>query len=65
MLKINKKRLQGKELTYSEWCSINSYKGWLKWCDSYRLQQKYLKPLEKYAETYYLYHVKGKGENYD
>lgn len=65
MLNLNKKRLKGQELTYSEWCSINSYKGWLKWCDSYRLQQKYLKPLEKYAETYYLYHVKGKGENHD
>lgn len=65
MVAINKKRLNGQELTYSEWCSINSYKGWLKHCDSYRLQQKYLMPLEKYAENYYLNHIKGKGENHD
>lgn len=58
---INRKRLQGKDLNYSEWCSINSYKGWLKHCDSYRLQMKYLQPLESYAEKYYLENIKKKG----
>lgn len=28
--------------TYSEWCSFNSYKGWLGNCDSYRLFKKYI-----------------------
>lgn len=22
-------------MNYSEWCAINSYKGWLKYCDRY------------------------------
>lgn len=63
MVAINKKRLNGQELTYSEWCSINSYKEWLKHCDSYRLQQKYLKPLEEYAEIIICKTLKRKGEN--
>lgn len=33
---INKSRL-----TYSDICTLNSYEGWLKWCDSYRLREKY------------------------
>nr|UVY03876.1 MAG: MatK/TrnK amino terminal region [Bacteriophage sp.] len=61
MVAINKKRLNGKSLTYSEWCSINSYKGWLKHCNSYRLQIKYLKPLEQYADNYYNQNIKMKG----
>lgn len=44
--------LQKKDvLTYSENGSINSYKGWLKYCDSYRLRQKYLVPLK---DKYYI-----------
>ena len=61
MVKINKKRLNGKPLNYSEWCSINSYKGWLIHCDSYRLSQKYLCPLEQYANQYYIQNIKMKG----
>ena len=61
MVAINKKRLNGDPLTYSEWCSINSYKGWLQHCDSYRLQQKYLAPLEQYANAYYINNIKKKG----
>lgn len=34
--------------TYSEWCSFNSYKGWLGNCDSYRLFKKYMEPLIEY-----------------
>lgn len=33
-------------LTNSENSAINSYKGWLKFCDSYRLREKYLVPLK-------------------
>lgn len=60
MNKVNRHRLEGKELTYSEWCSINSYKGWLLHCDSYRLQQKYIAPLQKYADAYYIFNIKNK-----
>lgn len=33
-------------LTYKENCTINSYKGWLKYCNSYRLHNKYFKPFQ-------------------
>lgn len=61
MRNINKKRMNDQELNYSEWCSINSYKGWLKWCDSYRLSQKYIKPIEQFAQDYYEKYIKKKG----
>jgi len=39
-------------ISYKDNCSIQSYKGWLKHCDSYRLYQKYIKDLEiRYAEN--------------
>lgn len=41
------------QMTFSQWCSINSYKGWLLYCDGYRLSQKYVAPLEPYAEKFY------------
>lgn len=58
MLKIKKKCEEGKGLTYSEWCSANSYKGWLIWCDGYRLTQKYIKPIQKYLDNYYITEIK-------
>lgn len=48
----------GNMMNYSEWCCINSYKGWLKWCDSFRLQQKYVVPLLPYADDYYTHNIK-------
>ena len=57
---INKKCLAGYEMTYSEWCSINSYKGWLLWCDSYRLTEKYITPIQSFADDYYENKVKRK-----
>lgn len=56
-------------MNYSEWCSINSYKGWLKHCDSYRLSEKYIVPIQQYADEYYNNHIKAKkkkkgGKNY-
>lgn len=50
--------------TYSEWCSFNSYKGWLGNCDSYRLSKKYIEPLIEYMQNYYEREVKGHGEVY-
>lgn len=48
----------GQEMNYSEWCSINSYKGWLIHCDSHRLEEKYIVPLQPYADRYYETHIK-------
>ena len=50
--------------TYSEWCSFNSYKGWLGNCDSYRLSKKYIEPLIEYMQNYYEREVKNHGEVY-
>lgn len=62
MRSISKKLAQGGRINYSEWCSFNSYKGWLKYCDSYRLYQKYMVPLEKPMHEYYLKNVKKGGK---
>ena len=61
MVEIGKKVERGQMMNYSEWCSINSYKGWLKHCDSYRLQKKYLVPILPDADRYYYFVVKKKG----
>lgn len=50
--------------TYSEWCSFDSYKGWLGNCDSYRLFKKYMEPLIEYMQNYYEREVKDHGEVY-
>lgn len=50
--------------TYSEWCSFNSYKGWLGNCDNYRLFKKYMEPLIEYMQNYYEREVKDHGEVY-
>lgn len=50
--------------TYSEWCSFNSYKGWLGNCDSYRLFKKYMEPLIEYMQNYYEREGKDHGEVY-
>ena len=60
MLDIRKKCLNGKGMTFSEWCSINSYKGWLMWCDSYRLTEKYITPIQSFADDYYKHKIKRK-----
>jgi len=59
MRKIHKNIAIGKGMNYSDWCCINSYKGWIKHCDSYNLYLKYIKPLIKYADKYYNLYVKG------
>ena len=48
----------GNMMNYSEWCSINSYKGWLKYADTFRLYQKYVVPLLPYADDYYIRNIK-------
>ncbi|MPM28492.1 hypothetical protein SDC9_75018 [bioreactor metagenome] len=61
MTAINKKQIEGQEMNYSEWCSINSYKGWLIHCDSYRLSKKHIEPVQKFADKYYLQNIYKKG----
>lgn len=53
MRNIMKKLSRGGKLTYSDFCSINSYKGWTKWCNGYNFYKKWIKPLEPYCEQYY------------
>lgn len=60
MRKLLKRCQKGIEMTYSEWCSINSYKGWIMWCNGYNLTLKYIKPLLPYAEKYYKDKIKNK-----
>lgn len=62
MLSISYKRENNMSPTFSEWCSFNSYVGWLKQCDSYRLYQKYVAPNVEYMHNYYLKEVKGNAE---
>lgn len=58
MLYIRKKCEEGGKLSYAEWCSGNSYKGWLMWCDSHRLSKKYIDPIQKYLDQYYIEEIK-------
>ena len=53
MSRLLKRCEKGIEMTYSEWCSINSYKGWIMYCNGYNLTEKYIKPLLPYTNKYY------------
>ena len=53
MLHIKQKQDEGKLINYSEWCSVNSYAGWLSWCDSWRLFEKYITPILSSVFKYY------------
>lgn len=53
-MRAYRKKLENNEPpTFGEWCSFNSYKGWLENCDSYRLFKKYMEPLIEYMNNYY------------
>lgn len=56
--KISKKCQRGHEMTYSEWSSVNSYKGWVKWCNGHNLYLKHIKELEAYTNKYYTKEIK-------
>lgn len=60
MRAIKKKVDNGVEMSYSDYCAFNSYKGWLKPCDHYRLYHKYGKPLEKAVNAYYVNNIQTK-----
>ena len=46
------KVIKTKEIDYSDFCSVNSYKGWLMWCDSFRLSLKYILPIQFKIDNY-------------
>lgn len=51
--KIVRKQRFVELLTFREWCSANSYVGWLTWCNSYRLFEKYVEPITPSLLLYY------------
>jgi retron-type reverse transcriptase len=53
MNKIKQKQDAGQLINYSEWCSANSYNGWLDMCDGYRLWLKYVVPVLPSMVGYY------------
>lgn len=55
---IRRKINRGCSLTQSDYCAINSYAGWLKWCDSYRLREKYIGPVQNKVDEYYQKSIK-------
>lgn len=59
MRSIQNKLNNGGKMNYTDYCSINSYKGWLKWCNGHNLYVKWIKPLEPYCEKYYREVIKG------
>jgi retron-type reverse transcriptase len=59
---IRKKVIKNKPINYTDWCSANSYKGWLIWCDSYRLSLKYIAPIQAAVNDYYTQNILKGGE---
>ena len=43
----------------AERCSANSYIWWIVWCDSYRLYEKYIKPIVNLLISFYREVIKG------
>lgn len=51
--KINKTIAAGNKMNHNQWCSLNSYLGWLIWCDGFRLVCKYIAPLVDTMKQFY------------
>lgn len=62
LIVIRRKVESGSQMNYSEWCCINSYTGWLKFCNSFRLRQKYVVPLLPAVSDYYITNIKPKSK---
>lgn len=58
MIQIKEKQDAGNLINYQDWCSVNSYIGWLTWCDSWRLFEKYVEPIIPALADYYLNVIK-------
>lgn len=50
---ILKKCLVGIGMSYHDYCSVNSYKGWIKWCNGDGLVRTYIELLEPYMNEFY------------
>jgi len=48
-------------MDYSDWCSINSYGGWISHCNGINLYNKYITPLAEYYIEYYEKYIKKRG----
>lgn len=57
---INKKYKKNNIISFTEYCSINSYKGWMMHCNSYRLRNKYINPIQPALDYYYTNIIKRK-----
>lgn len=53
MKSIYNKCNNDKLMNYSEWCTVNSYSGWLNFCNGFRLSSKYIFPIQFHADEYY------------
>lgn len=53
LLRIRAKIEDGEALTYHDYCSVNSYLGWMKPCDCHRLKHKYVDPIMPEVNQYY------------
>lgn len=58
MTEISRKIEEGNSITFSDYCSAYSYKGWLLHCNCYNLMQKYLAPIQPYLDEYYSKEIK-------
>lgn len=56
LLDIKKKN----SIDYTDYCCVNSYRGWVRWSDTYNLKQKYIRPLNYKIKRYYYKNVKKK-----
>ena len=61
---IQRKVDSGKTMNYSDFCAIGSYMGWLDYCNSKRLKEKYIVPLIPEATNYYHTVILKKGEEH-
>lgn len=61
MIDIKKKVDAGKPISFKDYCSANSYKGWLGHCNSWRLKHKYLDPIQLSIDEYYRKEIKNHG----
>lgn len=50
-------------ITYSQWCSIESYKGWIGYCSRDGLYKKYISPLKCICLLFYFQEIKQKNTN--
>lgn len=51
--RLKKLCLSIKHIGFKEFCSLNSYNGWLQMCNSYHLRKKYIIPLRDKLFVYY------------